>query len=206
MRIDSLRDASPGVTEYHFDGRVIDSGRVEQRGQGMPTLVRGVMHRQPLHCPVPAAPESVVSVDRTNLSAPLPCGQEGEYPLTDGYSAHTGLRLAVPDVDVALADFYILWPQGQVLPDAQARINQYQCILDRLVVGLLPQPVDLTDRKWALFIDDVLPVNLDIPRVVRRGHLALNGELVQLAHEDPALFLCAVSGDFSHVVHGGLQV
>ena len=97
MRIDGLRDTSPGVTEYHFDDRVIDSGRIEQRGQGMPALVRSVMHRQPLHRPVPTAPEGIIGISRTDDLLPLPCGQEGEYPLTDRYSTHAGLRLAVPD-------------------------------------------------------------------------------------------------------------
>jgi hypothetical protein len=35
--------------------------------------------------------------------------------------------------------------------------------MDGFVVGPLPQPVDLADRERALFIDDVMPVNLDIP-------------------------------------------
>mgnify|MGYP007036971258 CR=1 FL=1 len=138
MRIDSLRDASPGVTEYHFDDRVVDSGRVEQRGQGMPALVRRMMHRQPLHRPVPAAPEGIICIGRTNLPVPLSHGQEGEYPLTDRNPADTGLSLAVSDVDVALTDLYVLRPQGQILPDAKTRIYQNQYVLDRLVIGMLP--------------------------------------------------------------------
>ena len=110
MRVNGFRDASPGVTEYHFDDRIVDTGRIEQGRQRVPTLMWGVTHRQLLQYPIPAAPESVVSVDRTNLFAMLPRCQEGEYPLTDGNLADTGLRLAVPDVDVALADLYVLWP------------------------------------------------------------------------------------------------
>ena len=110
MRIDSLCDASPGVAEYHFDDRVIDSGRVEQRGQGMPALVRGVMHRQPLHRPVPSAPEGIVSIRCTNDFLPLPGGQEGENQFTDRHFPDAGFCLAVPDINIAFPYFYILWP------------------------------------------------------------------------------------------------
>lgn len=110
----------------------------------------------------PAAPESVVSVNRTNLSAPLPCGQKREDALADGNFADTSLGLAVPDVNIALADLYVLRPQGQILPDAKTRIYQNQYVLDSIVISLLPKPVDFSGRERSLFVDDAVPVNLDI--------------------------------------------
>lgn len=97
---------------------VVKLDRIEQRGQGMPALVRSVMHRQLLHRPVPAAPEGIIGISRTDDLLPLPCGQEGEYPLTDGYFTHPSLCLAVPYINIAFPYFYILRSQGQVLPDA----------------------------------------------------------------------------------------
>ena len=129
MRVDGLCDTSPGVTEYHFDDRIVDTGRIEQGRQRVPTLMWGVTHRQLLQYPIPAAPESVVSVDRTNLSAPLPCGQKRKDTTANGDLADSGLGLTVPNVNIALADFYVLRPQSQILPDAKTRIYQNQYIL-----------------------------------------------------------------------------
>ena len=162
MRIDGLGDTSPGVAEYHFYDRVVDPGGVEQGCQRVPALMRRMMHRHPLHCSVPAAPKSVVSVDRTNLFAPLPICQEWEDTMTDGNLADTSLSLAVPDVNIALADLYVLRPQGQILTDAETRIYQNQYVLDILVISLLPKPVDFANRERPLFVDDAVPVNLDI--------------------------------------------
>ena len=108
MRIDGLGDTSPGVAEYHFYDRVVDPGGVELGCQRVPTLMRRVVHRQPLHRPVPAATERVIAVFRTNFPSLLPCGQKREYTPADGNLADTSLSLAMPDVHIAFTDFNVL--------------------------------------------------------------------------------------------------
>lgn len=108
MCIDSLRYAFPGVSEYHFDDRVVDPGGVEQGCLRVPALMRRVVHRQPLHRPVPAATERVIAVFRTNFPSLLPYGQKREDTPADGNLADTSLSLAMPDVHIAFTDFNVL--------------------------------------------------------------------------------------------------
>lgn len=84
----------------------------------MSAFVRRVMHRHPFHRLVPAAPEGVIGIGQTDLPVPLPCGQKREDALADGNFADTSLGLTVPNVQVSLPNLDVLWPQGQVLPDA----------------------------------------------------------------------------------------
>lgn len=206
MRVYGFCDASPGVTKYHLDHRIVDSSGVQHGGQGVAALVGAVMHRQLLESGVKPPPEAVIRRRLTDGPPGLPGLQKRQDLFRDGDPSDTGLRLAVPDVQVTLTEFDVLGPQGQVLPNPEPRIDQDQDVLDNITVRGSPEPVDLPGGKRTLFVDHVVAVNLDITGVVRRGHLPLDGVLIELTHEHPTLLLGRVASHLADVVHGLLEV
>ncbi|AXB81792.1 hypothetical protein ACT01_05855 [Megasphaera hexanoica] len=93
MRVDGLRDASPGVTQYHLDAHVINPGRVEHAGQRVAALVGRVVHADGLHGAIPEPPERIIRSTWAYLPGCLPFFQQADYPLADGDFPHPGGRL-----------------------------------------------------------------------------------------------------------------
>ena len=206
MRVDGFRDASPCVTQNHLDAGVIDPGRVEQAGQRVAALVGRVVHTDGGQHSVETAAKAVVGGRLADVLSGFSDFQKREYLPGYGDPADACLRLAVPDVQVPLTEFDVSRTQGQILPDAEPRVYEYQHILDCIALGRTPQPVNLPDGKRPLFVDGNVLVYLDVSGVIGGGYFPLDGVLEKLTHEHPALLLGRVAGHLTDVVHGGLQV